>query len=161
MSDEIGQPYEEMPPKRSYHTIDYGIDWTAWLARYWRSGEAYTLTVRVRPTRPTGFEYECTTAGQAGTREPRWPTAAGGTVPDGSVVWTARALSSDSLKTTIQSSTWTADDGVTLSGDAVSGELATTLVAGGTSGQRYSVLNRVQFANGQRAEGELVIPVQD
>lgn len=161
MIDGIGEPFAEMPAKRPYHTIDYGIDWTAFLAKHWQQGTSYAANDRVRPRTPTGFEYEATTAGQSAAREPRWPTTLADTVADGSVIWTARALSTASLRTTVSTSSWTADSGVTLSGAVVDGQLATTLVAGGTSGNRYSVLNRVTFANGQRAEGELVIPVRD
>lgn len=37
--------------------------------------------------------FQCTTAGTTAGSEPTWPTSAGGTVTDGTVVWTARAAS--------------------------------------------------------------------
>jgi hypothetical protein len=54
----------------------------------WTPSTALTLnTLRVPSTR-TGYVYKVTTAGTTGTTEPTWPTTTGGTVTDGSVVWT-------------------------------------------------------------------------
>jgi hypothetical protein len=162
VTTEIGRPYQVMEPKRSYHRLDYGIDWSDFLARVWRPGTAYTAGQRVRPPAPTGFEYECTTPGQSGARVPQWPTtAAAASRRDGEVVWTARSLSEASLVTAIATSEWTADDGLELTSPGLAGPLAMVIIGGGTSGQRYSVYNRVQLANGHRAEAKLVIPVQD
>lgn len=57
----------------------------------WLASTAYSLQDYVRdPTSPANnFAFRCTTAGTTGASEPAWPTVAGNTVTDGSVVWTA------------------------------------------------------------------------
>lgn len=53
---------------------------------------AYILGDFIIPATPTGLRYECTTAGTSAAAEPFMPLAAGDTVTDGTVVWTARHL---------------------------------------------------------------------
>ena len=48
----------------------------------------YSLGALVIPATPNGHYYKCTTAGTTGTAIPTWPTTSGGTVTDGTVVWT-------------------------------------------------------------------------
>jgi len=52
---------------------------------------AYALSDKKGPTVPNGFYYDCTTAGTTGAIEPVWPVVLGGTVTDGTVVWTCIA----------------------------------------------------------------------
>ena len=58
----------------------------------WQATTAYSLTDYRTPTTPNGYRYECTTAGTSGGTEPTWPTTVGGTVADGTAVWTCRAF---------------------------------------------------------------------
>lgn len=62
-----------------------GVDPSAWAAT-----TAYSLGDAARPTTRNGFVYEVTTAGTSAGSEPTWPTTAGNTVTDDSVVWTCR-----------------------------------------------------------------------
>lgn len=58
----------------------------------WVAATAYVLLDYVQPaTRNNNFTYRCTTAGTSGGSEPTFPTTAGGTVNDNTVVWTAVA----------------------------------------------------------------------
>ena len=60
----------------------------------WAAGTDYAVNAYVQPSSPNNsFTYQCTTAGtsQTGT-EPTWPTTDGGTVTDGTVIWTARGF---------------------------------------------------------------------
>lgn len=58
----------------------------------WAATTAYSLGDFRRPTTPTDPSrvFECTTAGTSGGSEPSWTTTLGGTVNDGTVVWTVR-----------------------------------------------------------------------
>ena len=57
---------------------------TAWA---WAASGVYVLGDIVRPTTANSHLYQCTTAGTASSTAPTWPTS-GGTVTDGTVVWT-------------------------------------------------------------------------
>jgi gp6-like head-tail connector protein len=58
----------------------------------WAAAQAYLAGAWVRAVgTPQALRFECTTAGTShATVEPTWPTTAGGTVTDGTAVWTAR-----------------------------------------------------------------------
>lgn len=88
--------------------LPFEFDWTHEFANRWSANRAYAASSRLRPSTPelqTGFEYE-SSGGQSGPNEPEWPQVEGLPVDDGSITWTARALSNASLRERIQSATW-------------------------------------------------------
>lgn len=135
---EIG-PFPEFEQDAS-DKLDYAIDFEPHLVRLHEQNTDYLSGARVRPAIGTGYEYECTTGGRTGAKNVRWPTTIAATVTDGSVVWTCRALSTASLKTTVSGTpTWNADTGLTVSGATISGQRAIAYITGGVEGQRYLV----------------------
>lgn len=53
------------------------------------------------PTTPNGRLYRCSTAGTTGAGEPTWPTTEGGTVADGTAVWTEMTPDLDALNSNV------------------------------------------------------------
>jgi hypothetical protein len=81
----------------------------------------YTQGQIVRPPAGIGLYAECTTAGLSGAAEPAWPTTAGGTVTDGTVIWTMKTPAQVTLPT-ITAATYTVTPaGITQSGAAITG----------------------------------------
>ena len=75
---------------------------------------AYGLGAVVRPSTGNGYLYQASTAGSSGGSAPTWPTNVGGTVSDGTVVWTCVgtaivALDDDGTNLQWANSTITAD----------------------------------------------------
>jgi len=54
----------------------------------WQANTVYTSGQFVVPPTGNGRVYKCTTGGTSGSGQPTWPTTNGGTVNDGTVVWT-------------------------------------------------------------------------
>lgn len=122
------------------------------LARFWRASTIYAAGTRVRPSRPTGYEFEATATGQTNIVEPAW-SMRGDTV-DGSIVWIRRPISSSSLLRTITAVTWTAPAGITATnaGNITSDgqQIIRVQVSGGTDGQTYLVTGLVTYDDGQQ-----------
>ncbi len=80
-----------------YNTTNYKTDRFFGL-RYakpsaaWQASTSIALNEYRRPTVANGRRYYASTAGNTGSSEPTWPTTAGATVSDGSVVWTENGL---------------------------------------------------------------------
>jgi hypothetical protein len=164
-ADDRGAPAGIAEPKRSYDNVPVRVDWHDYLINRREEGAAVAQNYVFRPPRAqaTGLEYKCTTAGVTSAKpfgKITWP-AVGLTVTDGSVVWTAQAISASSLRTTISSSQWPSVTGLTLSSSSNSDQIYTTNAAGGNSGERYEIVHEVTLANGELKEGLIILPVQD
>lgn len=134
--------------KRAGARIPRGFNFVLEMARRWEAATPYAAGVRIRPASKatqTGFEYE-SSGGVSGSTEPKWPrrlASPGHTVIDGSIVWTARELSFDSLLERIASATWTADSGITATEipevDNAAEQSSSVTISGGTVGTTYAV----------------------
>ncbi|MGA7781159.1 MAG: hypothetical protein WCA85_26100 [Paraburkholderia sp.] len=99
------------------------------------------------PATLNGRLYKCTTAGTTGSGEPTWPTAAGGTVTDGTAVWTEQTTALYGGTIPEGSATGYARVAVTSSLANWSGTqgAGTTVASSGSSGQ-ISNNNAISFA---------------
>lgn len=153
-----------LPAKHAAETVPIDFDWHDLLANLPARGKAYGLTARVRlrrrHPRAAGLEFECTTSGSTGSDEPRWPKVEGETVTDGTVEWTAREISSSSLRTSISSTVAPSATGLTVSGPSVEDLAYRYLVAGGYDGQAYLLTHRVTCANGEILELVGRLPIE-
>lgn len=139
--------------------LDYAVDFEAHNTRWWQPGTSFTSNTKVRSASAPGLQYS-SSGGYTGAREPRWPTSVGGTVVDGSITWTAEAVATTSLLRTLSSAAWTADTGITLSGAATSGQVASTNIDGGTDGQTYVIVCTGTMSDGLKQVGIIRLKVE-
>lgn len=144
-------------PKRSGETVAIKVDWHDFLANQRQPGAIVASGAIVRPTRKraTGLQYRCTTAGTTSgqpTDRLRWPRTSAATLTDGTVVWTAEAMTDASLRTTISANDWPAVAGLTFGAVSNADLVYTLLVSGGTSGQTYDIEHEITCANGEKEE---------
>lgn len=155
-------PAQVWPEKHPDATLDYAIDFERACAREWAPWTDYALSTRIRvfmPGHASGYEFEATTGGRSGGRTPGFRTT--GTIADGSVVWTPRAISAASLLRTITGTpTWAADAGVTVSSASISGFKAIAKIAGGTNGQDYAVTVTAVSSDGLEIPQVAILPVR-
>lgn len=148
--------------------LDYAFNLTHEFANKWAPNFPFDADVAIRPSleiKGTGFEYVSSGGVSSGLEEPIWPEVSGGTVTDGSITWTARAISNESLKQRISgSASWTADTGLTLDSqeeiDSPARQEVRIWVSGGLSGQTYRNFFEVTTDLGAIYEGELRITIE-
>jgi hypothetical protein len=148
-----------LDPKDPDVPATYSIDFHDAVVREARRDYDFTAAQFVRPQRGTGFYYECTTAGRTKGQYPEWPRAAGQTVTDGSVVWTARHPSSSSIPS-ITSVVWTVPSGLTKDSQSEVGRVAFVTLSGGTDGVDYEILARMTPSSGNVVEQTITVPVR-
>lgn len=165
--DDRGAPFAEVEAKRPADKVPLRVDWHDYLINTRDPGKAVALNYVFRPARAraTGLEYKCTTAGvtsQKAYDAIRWPLAAAGTVTDGSVVWTAQAVSASSLRATVSSNAWTSDTGVTRSDESTTDLIYTAYFAGGTDGERYEIKHSITLSGtpAEIKEALILLPVR-
>lgn len=168
-TDNRGPPVKEVIAKRVLDKVTLQVDWHNYLINRRQPGVAIPLNFVVRPIRSkaTGLEYKCTTAGvtsQAPYDRIKWPVTAALTVTDGTVVWTAQAVSASSLRATVSVDTWSAfDAGITLSDQSNSDLIYTTYASGGVDGQDYDIKHKVTLSGtpAEIKEALIVLPVKN
>lgn len=153
------------PPKHPDATLDYAVDFEEECARQWSRLTDFGAGERIRifdGGKAVGFEFEPTTPGRSGVRRPLFPSAVGEAVPDGSVVWTCRAISSASLLKTITGTpAWSVDDdAVTISGETVSGFKGIANLAGGEDDEDYVITVTAATSDGLAIPKTVILPVR-
>lgn len=153
--------------KRASETKPYGFRWTDAFCRRWQADTPFATGVRVRPTLAalrSGFEFESSGGQSNGKKEPKWPTALGETVQDGSITWTAVALSVNGLLERVSAVAWVAPVGITVNPRVAVDEagLQETLadISGGTSGTTYEIRADVTTTIGNIYAGVIELEVQ-
>ena len=103
------------------------LDFSQVAARHWRAGASFATGDKIRGNK-SGYQFEATTGGQTGNKEPNWPKTLNTTIEDGSVVWTVKAVAVDSLGKILTSVAWTVPTGLTKSGEAINTTKQTAVV---------------------------------
>jgi hypothetical protein len=153
------------PPKHPDATLDYAVSFEEDCARTWRPIADYGAGERIRlfsGGKCVGFEFEPTTPGRTGTRLPVFPSVVGATVDDGSLVWTCRALSNDSIiRTIVGTPSWSVEeDEITITGEAIADFQATAKLGGGEDDEDYDVTVTATTSDGLVIPKLVVLPVR-
>lgn len=117
----------------------------SWTLHQWADGTSRSWP---EPEVQTGSLEYVSSGGVTTAREPKWPTTIGGTVMDGPITWTARAITYDSLIYRIDDVEYEVPEGITLHEQDFTDEPAAQQVplevSGGTEGETYDIVVRVQ-----------------
>jgi hypothetical protein len=145
-------------------TKDFTIRWHRQLRNYWLSERYYNAGDKVRSPSVAGLAYQASGSGESGSMEPNWPRAVGVTVLDGSITWTAIAVTGSPAVDTINISAWSQvsppDGTLTVPSTASTIEEATAWFAGGTSGNTYRIRNVITLTSGLIYQLEFDLEIQ-
>lgn len=126
--------------KDADETLSVVLDCYPICAAFWRANERVDADEYVRPLHPTGFAYKAGAAGTTAGREPKWPTALGGTVVDGSVTWSAVAASTNGVNAISSPSAASDPSGLTISVAVSEASKLVATYAGGDQDQSYDAV---------------------
>lgn len=142
--------------------VTLGFEWFSLLATFWRPATEYALNAYVRPSVATGFAYQCSRAGQSGSKEPKWSRVLGETVTDGDAAWTVVDAGSNAVQAASAPAV-TCDQAVTIGSPVVVDGLGASskvqvIVSGWIDGLTHNL--RCQITAGtQTLKGTLAVPV--
>lgn len=124
---------------------DYAFNLTDAFANTRQLNTAYALGAVTRPG-TTGREY-ISSGGVSGVEDVEWPEDDGDSVEDGSLVWTAQAISYSSLIHRVGTVEWTAPASITISDpseiDQPAHQEVRISATGGVAGRKYRIVGLV------------------
>lgn len=149
-------------PVNPGEVVTVGFEWFSLLAIFWKPAVEYAVSAYVRPSRATGFAYQCSRAGQSGNVEPKWSRVLGETVNDGDVTWTVVDAGSNAVQAAT-SPIVTCDQAVTIGSPVVVDGLGASskvqvLVSNWVDGLTHSLRCQIT-AGSQTLKGTLAVPV--
>jgi hypothetical protein len=141
------------------------FDWYPMLANFWNRDTVYPLNSYVRARNQSMLAYQATTGGVSGPTEPPWPVVEGGTIYDGTVIWTAIAASTYGVSVPSTPVVAVTPAGLTLGTPTlVDGEspssVVQVLIQGGVTNTRYRVTCQISVGS-EIFKGTLIVPVDN
>lgn len=145
------------PNSKKYTGVIYIPDTWAATHVYYMDDYRYDIVI------PTVFKakyYKVVQPGKSGATEPAWPSAIGEQVTDGDVIWECVAYDLIPPTDTISTSTFTASDGVTLTGASISGGKTQVKISAVPTGvTQFTVTNHTVRTSGEEDDVTLVFKV--
>lgn len=151
---------EEIVFKPSGIPETFEIDWRLFIVQKWRPDTDYSVNQIVVPPVGNGHLYVATTAGTSSMLLPRFTPGVDELVDDGTIVWTAKHPSTESL-VAISQSDWTLDAGVVQDSKAITGFITSVTASGGENGKQYRLTNRITKSDGEPEELSLILQITD